>query len=214
MSKSDNKVEWNDYENETLIHNHKMSKIYKKRYQRASDFHNSLYRLFGLITVVTSSVASTLSWGKNETDGSGEILDDKFLISTIMTISAISAAIQNFYNFQENSNNYITTAKSYAKLQNKIESVGNIHPEYRIYKPHSFNKKIQDKFDQISDSRLEVTNFMTNCCYSKQGDDISYLEEKHNKYKDLKDEEKLNYTKNDKDIISIAIESDDSENES
>ena len=102
MSKSDNKVEWNDYENETLIHNHKMSKIYKKRYQRASDFHNSLYRLFGLITVVTSSVASTLSWGKNETDGSGEILDDKFLISTIMTISAISAAIQNFYNFQKN----------------------------------------------------------------------------------------------------------------
>ena len=54
---------------------------------------------------------------------------------------------------------------------------------------------------------------MTNCCYSKQGDDISYLEEKHNKYKDLKDEEKLNYTKNDKDIISIAIESDDSEND-
>ena len=33
-------------------------------------------------------------------------------------------------------------------LQNKIENVGNIHPEYRIYKPLSFNKKIQDRFNQ------------------------------------------------------------------
>ena len=33
---------WNDYENDTLIHQHKMAKIYKKRYQRASDLNNTL----------------------------------------------------------------------------------------------------------------------------------------------------------------------------
>ena len=42
---------WSDFENETLIHNHKLTKIYKKRYQRASDFHNSLYNLLGIINV-------------------------------------------------------------------------------------------------------------------------------------------------------------------
>ena len=58
MELSPVKIAWGDYENETLIHNHKMSKIYKKRYQRASDFHNSLYRFFGLIPVVASTVAT------------------------------------------------------------------------------------------------------------------------------------------------------------
>ena len=33
MELSPVKIIWGDYENETLIHNHKMSKIYKKRYQ-------------------------------------------------------------------------------------------------------------------------------------------------------------------------------------
>ena len=59
MELSPVKIAWGDYENETLIHNHKMSKIYKKRYQRASDLYNSMYRFFGLITVVSSSIAST-----------------------------------------------------------------------------------------------------------------------------------------------------------
>ena len=53
---------WTDYENETLIHHHKMARLYKKRYQRASDFHNSLYRIFGLITVLTSTISSTISY--------------------------------------------------------------------------------------------------------------------------------------------------------
>ena len=35
-------------------------------------------------------------------------------------------AIQNFYR-RKNANNNITTAKAYAKLQNKIEIVGNIY---------------------------------------------------------------------------------------
>tara|TARA_B100000902_G_C27263831_1_gene892343 strand:- start:270 stop:908 length:639 start_codon:yes stop_codon:yes gene_type:complete len=211
MSQSETKIEWTDYENETLIHNHKMSKIYKKRYQRAGDFHNSLYRLFGLITVISSSTATTLSWGNQDIEESNS--KEQVVISVITTIAAISAAIQNFYNFQETANNYITTAKAYAKLQNKIESVGNIHPEYRIYKPLSFNKKIQDRFDQISDSRNEVSNFMTNCIYSKKGDDNSYLDEKHQKYKKLKDEEKLSYAKNDHELIKVSIQSDDSDNE-
>ena len=60
------KTIWGDYENDTLINRHKMSKIYKKRYQRASDFHNSLYRIFGLITVVASTVATTISWGEKK----------------------------------------------------------------------------------------------------------------------------------------------------
>ena len=48
---------WTKDENETLIQYHKMAKMYKKRYQRASDFHNSLYRFFGLITVLTSTIS-------------------------------------------------------------------------------------------------------------------------------------------------------------
>ena len=184
MELSPVKIAWGDYENETLIHNHKMSKIYKKRYQRASDLYNSMYRFFGLITVVSSSIASTISWG------SGEEITPKqqVVLSSITTVAAISAAIQNFYKFQENSEIYIKTAKDYAKLQNKIEGVGNIHPQHRDVKPQVFLKKTQDKFDHISDNRLEISNCMTNCFYSKEGDDESYLEEKHKKYNSLKEE--------------------------
>ena len=59
------------------------------------------------------------------------------------------------------------------KLQNKIESVGNIHPEYRTVKPKDFLKKTQEKFDQISDSRLEISNCMSRKCYNKTNDDES-----------------------------------------
>jgi len=183
MELSPVKIAWGDYENETLIHNHKMSKIYKKRYQRASDFYNSMYRLFGLITVVSSSIASTISWG------SGESITPKqqVVLSSITTLAAISAAIQNFYKFQENSEVYIQTAKAYAKLQNKIEGVGNINPLHREIKPQIFLKKTQDRFDQISDNRVEISNCMTNCFYSKKGDNDSYLEEKHKKYCSFKE---------------------------
>ena len=204
---------WRNYENETLIHNHKMSKIYKKRYQRSADFQNSLYRLFGLITVVTSATASTLGWSIGTTAGSnGEETtnEQQILISIITTISAISAAIQNFYQFQENANNNITTAKSYAKIQNKIESVGNIHPDYRLLKPNTFLKKIQDRFDQISDNRMELSNCMTKYFYSKNGDDESYLEMKHKKYNSCQEEEKLEYTKSSI-SINMEINTDDSE---
>ena len=194
---------WGDYENETLIHHHQMSKIYKKRYQRAGDFHNSLYNLFGLITVLASTVASTISWGSE--------LDDKeqFILSTITTVSAISAAIQNFYKFQENSTEYFKTAKIYAKLQNKIEGIGNIHPEYRTTKPTIFFKRIQDNFDQTSDHRIEISNCMTKYFYNKKNDGISYLEEKHNKYKVLNDTDKVNFSKGeDGEITSDMSDSD------
>lgn len=182
---------WGDYENETLIHNHKMSKIYKKRYQRAGDCNNSLYNFFGLITVVTSSIASTISWRTNDING-----ESKIILSSITTISAISAAIQNFYNFKETSNVYFKTSKTYAKIQNKIECVGNIHPEYRSTEPVTFFKKIQDYFDNISDNRIEISNFMTKNFYNKKNDSISYLEQKHEKYKSLTDKDKLKFAKN------------------
>ena len=107
MPRADGLYEWKDYENKTLVHNHMMAKIYKKRYQRAADFQNTLYRFFGLITVVSSTVASTLSWGMNDGDGSTD--DDSnpnkgLIVSTITTISAVAAAIQNFYKFQETRN--------------------------------------------------------------------------------------------------------------
>ena len=41
MPRIEASTSWRDYENETLIHNHKMAKIYKKRYQRATEFENS-----------------------------------------------------------------------------------------------------------------------------------------------------------------------------
>ena len=191
---------WNDYENETLIHNHKMAKIYKKRYQRAGDFYNSLYNFFGIITVISSTVASTISWGTDLND------NDNHILSAITTISAITASIQNFYKFQDFSNEYFKTAKIYAKLQNKIESIGNIHPDYRDKNPIIFFKKIQDNFDQISDSRIEISNCMSKYCYNKSNDDSSYLEEKHNKYKGLNDSDKKNYSKNN---IKSSIMSDE-----
>lgn len=89
---------------------------------------------FGLITVIASTVATTISWGGDEETSEKQ----QTILSSITTISAISAAIQNFYKFQENSNSYTTTAKAYATLQNEIESVGNIHPEYRTIKPQVF----------------------------------------------------------------------------
>jgi len=182
---------WGDYENETLIHNHKLSKVYKKRYQRAGDFNNSLYSFFGFITVVSSCIASTISWSDtNDKDNSN------IFLSTMTTISAVSAAIQNFYKFKETSDKYFKTAKLYSKIQNEIESVGNIHPDYRTSEPIFFFKRIQDSFDNISDDRLEISNCMSKNCYNKKIDSLSYLEEKHKKYKGLNDKDKLKYAKN------------------
>jgi len=170
---------WTDYENETLIHHHKMARLYKKRYQRASDFHNSLYRIFGLITVLTSTISSTLSWGSDITE------KQSFILSMITTSSAISAAIQNFYKFQENSNDFIITAKSYSLLQNKIERIGNIIPQNREIEPIECFQIIQSDFDDISEKRKEISNCISKRCYYHIEDDQSYLEDKHKKYKNI-----------------------------
>ena len=75
------------------------------------------------------------------------------------------------------------------------------------------NHKIQDRFDQISDSRMEVSNCMSRNCYQQPEDDESYLQEKHKKYKLLKEEEKLEYSLNDTiSTINIQVDS-DSEND-
>ncbi len=207
--------QWKEYENKTLVHNHRMAKIYKKRYQRAADFQNTLYRFFGLITVVSSTVASTLAWGMNNSDGStdDETLgaNKEVIVSTITTISAVAASIQNFYKFQENANNNITTAKAYAKLQNKIEIVGNIHPEYRVSNPSAFLKKINDKFDQISDNRTELSNILTNHFYSKKCDGETYLEDKHIQYLKDKDEEKHEYSNHVQSDVNIDVRTDSDE---
>ena len=215
QTENKNTIQWTEYENDNLVHRHKTATMYKKRYQRASDFHNSLYRFFGLITVVSSSIASTLSWNDDLNDDGSYLYElnnnNNLLLSSMTTIAAISAAIQNFYKFQEISNKCTITAKLYGKLQNKIESVGNIHPDYRFQKPYTFNKKIQDKFDQIYDTRIEISQFMIDHFYSKKGDDHSYLEEKHKKnYKNLNDEEKLEYSKNTSGI-KMSVQSDDSD---
>ena len=182
---------WGDYENETLIHNHKMAKVYKKRYQRAGYFNNSLYNLFGLIAVVSSCIGSTIAWASSDITN-----DSNFILSIMTTISAVSSSFQNFYKFKETSTVYFKTAKSYSKIQNKIECVGNIHPDYRTTEPVIFFKKIQDIFDNISDNRIEISNCMNKNFYNKQLDSLSYLEEKHIKYKSLNDKDKLTYAKN------------------
>ncbi len=207
--------QWKEYENKTLVHNHRMAKIYKKRYQRAADFQNTLYRFFGLITVVSSTIASTLAWGMDSGDGSTDdnaINNNKeVIVSTITTVSAVAAAIQNFYKFQENANNNVTTAKAYAKLQNKIEIVGNIHPEYRVSNPSAFLKKINDKFDQISDSRTELSNFLTNHLYSKKCDSETYLEDKHIQYLKDKGDEKQEYSNHVQSDVNIDVQTDSDE---
>ena len=207
--------QWKEYENKTLVHNHRMAKIYKKRYQRAADFQNTLYRFFGLITVVSSTIASTLAWGMDSGDGSTDdnaINNNKeVIVSTITTVSAVAAAIQNFYKFQENANNNVTTAKAYAKLQNKIEIVGNIHPEYRVSNPSAFLKKINDKFDQISDSRTELSNFLTNHLYSKKCDSETYLEDKHIQYLKDKGDEKQEYSNHVQSDVNIDVQTESDE---
>ena len=161
MELSPVKIAWGDYENETLIHNHKIAKVYKKRYQWAGYFNNVLYNLFGIITIISSSIASTISWSITID------YESLFILSTIITISAISSVTQNFCNFKETSNLCFKTAKVYAKIQNKIECVGNIHPEYRTTEPVVFFKKVQNSFNLISDNRNEISNCMVKYFYNK-----------------------------------------------
>ena len=168
-----------------------------------------MYSLFGLLSILASTIASTISWSSETEDNKQPLV-----LSTITTISAITAAIQNFYKFQENSTNYITTSKSYAKIQNKIECVGNIHPEYRTVKSGIFLKKIQDKIDLLSDSRIELSSVAVSCIYSKKSDKNSYLLEKHEKFKTLNDSQKLNFAKNNEvsmDMFSASGEESESE---
>ena len=50
---------------------------------------------------------------------------------------------------------------------------------------------------------------MVKLFYRKKNDSISYLEDKHEKYKDLKENEKLNYTKDlAMDILSDEVNDD------
>ena len=100
-------------------------------------------------------------------------------------------------------------SKNYAKIQNKIETIGNIHPDYRTSKPHDILKKTQDKLNELSENRTEISSFMIKWFYQKKLDEYSYLEAKHQKYKELKENEKLNYTKNI--IVEIITDVEDSE---
>ena len=161
---------WSDHENETLIHYHSKAKENRKMYYRAGSFHNSLYSFFGLISVLASTVATTMSWS---TDENSE--NDSMMLSSITTLTALTTAIQNFYKFKENSNNFTEISKSYARIQNKIESVGNIHPEYRPIKPDVFFKMIGEKFNLLSDSRVELSSILKTSLYSKKKDKESYL---------------------------------------
>lgn len=215
-------MKWSDYENDTLIHNHKITKMFKKRYKRASEFHNALYRLFGILTVLSSTIAATLIWTLDikteEIDvGNNTINIEENNRSIIMPlriivfISACTASIQNFYKFQDNSNNYYESSKAYSKLQDKIESVGNIHPEYRTINPNDFFKKIQDKLDNISENKLDLNTYMAKWYYSKKSDSISYLETKHEKFKGLQDLEKLRFSKTSD--IKDTIDTEDEESE-
>ena len=109
-------MKWTDYENETLIHNHKVSKVFKKKYKRASEFHNALYRLFGILTVLSSTISTTLIWSLDlqqdelyYSNTTYSIIDHNFNIipiKLIVFLSAFTASIQNFYKFQDNSNNF------------------------------------------------------------------------------------------------------------
>jgi len=170
---------WDDYTNDTLIHLHKKSRSQRKMYQRASDFYNTFYSIFGLITVLTSTVASTISWGANSEMDHKE----KIMLSVITTTSAVSAAIQNFYSFQENANRLISTSKQYSKLQNKIENIGNIHPDYRKQDPYELFKDIDNELDKITENRSELSSCLSKYFFVKKCDNQSYLEKKHENYK-------------------------------
>jgi hypothetical protein len=185
---------WTEYENDTLIHYHKISTMYKKRYQRASDLYNSLHNFFGIITVISSSIASTISWGEGIEDSK------KMFLTSVTTTSAISAAIQNFYKFKETSESLTMTAKKYSSLQNKIENLGNIEPSSR---PSPFNlfTELQRNFDEISSNRQELSNNLIKCCYYKLGDDHSYLEDKKKMYMERHNLDKYNNSSSSEDSV-------------
>tara|TARA_B100002051_G_C16689321_1_gene614557 strand:- start:910 stop:1512 length:603 start_codon:yes stop_codon:yes gene_type:complete len=185
---------WTEYENDTLIHYHKISTMYKKRYQRASDLYNSLHNFFGIITVISSSIASTISWGEGIEDSK------KMFLTSVTTTSAISAAIQNFYKFKETSESLTVTAKKYSSLQNKIENLGNIEPSSR---PSPFNlfTELQRNFDEISSNRQELSNNLIKCCYYKLGDDHSYLEDKKKMYMERHNLDKYNNSSSSEDSV-------------
>jgi len=182
---------WSDFENETLIHIHKTAKILKKRYQRAGEFYSSLYNILGGISVVLSIISSTLSWSS-----SLDIDSEKNILRLIISFATLSTIIQNYYNFQDISNNLLLTSKKYTKIQYKIETLGNTHPDYRVPKPEPFFKMIKDKMNLVNENRKELSNCMVKIFYQKKDDSYSYLEETHEKYKELKEDEKLNYSKN------------------
>ena len=48
----------------------------------------------------------------------------------------------------------------------------------------------------VNENRKELSNCMVKIFYQKKDDSYSYLEETHEKYKELKEDEKLNYSKN------------------
>ena len=87
-----------------------------------------------------------------------------------------------------------TLAENLIQLVNIIGSIfyGTI---LGIFLVGFFFKKIQDTFDTISDNRIEISNCMSKNCYNKNSDSLSYLEDKHKKYKSLNDKDKLTYAK-------------------
>ena len=131
---------WSDFENETLIHIHKTAKILKKDFhQRAGDFYSSLYNILGGISVVLSIISSTFSWSS-----SLDIDSEKNILRLIISFSATSTIIQNYYNFQDISNNLLLTSRKYTKIQNKIETLGNTSSYHRVPKPEPFFKMIKE----------------------------------------------------------------------
>ena len=58
----------------------------------------------------------------------------------------------------------------------------------------------------------ELSNiyFLTKHLYSKEGDDESYLEMKHDRYNACQEEEKLDYAKNNHSSMNIQVDTDES----
>ena len=55
---------------------------------------------------------------------------------------------------------------------------------------------IGEKFNLLSDSRVELSSILKTSLYSKKKDKESYLLRTHEKFKGLNDTQKLNFTKN------------------
>ena len=187
------KKKWTEQDNLTLIELHETSKYYKELYKRVGYFYRSLYKILGVVCIVSSSVSTSIFWidtsqnkiiCDNIQNNSGDIneySDNEMLLKTLMMIMSISTILQNIVNFIDISNDYLKTSISYRKIQFKIESIGDIHPSRRKGTPKKALPNLRDSTNKLSQDSNDINAILT-WLFHNRNKVQSYMGEKHKNY--------------------------------